>query len=66
MYWSQNSIYFGFQLKWKELLTRGVPALIIIICIIIIIIIRVSPKNSNNNNNNNNNVFIYFLKSSLV
>ena len=42
---------FGFQPKWKDLLTRGVPALIIIISIII----RVSPKNSINNNNNNNN-----------
>ena len=40
-----SATMFGFQLKWKELLTRGVPALIIIICIIIIII-RVSPKNS--------------------
>ena len=37
--------YFGFQLRWKELLTRGVPARIII-SIIISIVIRVSPKSS--------------------
>ena len=36
---------FGFQLKLKEWLSRGVPARIIIISISILII-RVSPKNS--------------------
>ena len=56
---SRKSIYFGFQLKLKKLLTRVVPARIISIRIVI----RDSPKrssehNNNNNNNNNNNIFI--------
>ena len=37
------TIYFGFQLKLKELLTSVVPALVILI----IIIIPFSPKTSN-------------------
>ena len=53
---SRKSIYFGFQLKLKKLLTRVEPARIVII-ISISIIIRDSTKWSiyNNNNNNNNN-----------
>ena len=60
MYCPQNLIYFGFQLKWKELLTRGVPALIIIICSIIII--RVSLNNNNNKNNNNAPINIFPMR----
>ena len=40
------SIYFGFQLKLKELLTSVVPAWVILIILIIIIIIPFSPKGS--------------------
>ena len=43
---SRKSIYFGFQLKLKKLLTRVVPAQIISI-ISISIIIHDSPKMSN-------------------
>ena len=45
------TIYFGSQLKLKELLTSVVPAWVIL-TILIIIIIPFSPKTSNSSYNN--------------